>query len=278
MRFITTVRPLFLASALGLIGACGESGPMMTDCPAPAAQSQNAVMVPLDLQAVSGNETFSLNKAATLAGGLPFKASKFRYYLSEPKLVDASGRTVNAQLASRDGRALPYGVALVDAGKPGSEAIALMAEPGDYTAVEFMIGVPDSCATGEELNHGDASARVAPLDVDTDMYWSWDPGYIHLKIEGQVQVEGKWQSLFFHVGEDKRRPRVRVEMPLSITKNSHTHLPIAVDVARLFVNEQGANVPDLNKERKSHGGAPTDRIAENIARSGFFKPGVVPVH
>lgn len=278
MRFLNTVRPLAFASLLGLVGACGESEPMMTDCPAPSAQSQNAVMVPLDLQAVAGSEAFALNKTVTLAGGFPFKASKFRYYLSSPKLVDASGRTVDAQLVSRDGRTLPYGVALVDAGKPGSEAIALMAEPGEYKAVEFMIGVPDSCATGEELNHGDASARAYPLDVDADMYWSWDPGYIHLKIEGQVQVDGKWKSLFFHVGDDQRRPRVRVEMPISIAKNTHSHLPVAVDVARLFVNEQGANVPDLKKEQKSHGGAPTDRIAENIARSGVFTPGTVPAH
>jgi hypothetical protein len=277
MRFPTTLRVLTLSTALGLASACGSDSPLLEDCPAPTVP-QNAVMVPLDLQTVAGNDAFALNKELTTASGIPYKVTKFRYYLSSPKLVDGAGKTVDAQLVTRDGRPVPYGVALVDATKPDSGELALMAAPGNYSAVQFMIGVPDSCSTGEQLNHGDASARLAPLDVDTDMYWSWNPGYIHLKVEGQAKVDGSWKSILFHVGEDKRREQVRVEMPLQIASGAHTHLPIAVDVTRLFVNDQGATVPDFNRDRVSHGGVPTDRMAENIARSGFFRPGTTPAH
>lgn len=271
MRLVPTVRTLALATLIAFSAACGESSPTMADCPAPESQPENAVVVPLHLKTMAGEETFALNKQLTTEAGIPWKASKFRYYLSDPKLIDASGRAVSARFATHDGGKLPYDVALVDAGKPGSDALALVATPGQYVAVDFMLGVPDACPTGEELNHGDASARVAPLDVDSDMYWNWDPGYIHLKIEGKAQVGGEWESFFFHVGEDGRRPRLRLAMPLEIAPEAHNHLALTIDVNRLFVSDAGAHVPDLTRDRKAHGGALTDQMAANIARSGFLR-------
>jgi len=252
------------------LAACSAARPVfMADCPkVDDPQAGARVPVALNLGTVAGGQPFALGATLRAQTGAEYEVSKLRYYLSEAALVDTRGAVIRVPLAKADGSPLPYGLALVDAAVPASQSIAIMAPPGTYKAVNLSVGVPVTCPTGEALNHGDASMRAAPLDVDTDMYWSRDPNYIFLKIEGQVQTAGAWKPFFFHVGEDARRGDLHLHVPLTVSAEEPARLDVTVDVNRLFVSPSGEAAPALSGG--SHGGAPIDQMAENLSKSSVF--------
>lgn len=258
-----------LAVLLSLPACSSAQKTFLADCP-PVADELEGKRVPVvvDLHTVAGAQPFALGSVLSSEQGAQYKVSKLRYYLSEAALVDSSGAVVRVPLAKADGSPLPYGLALVDADVPSSQAVALMAPPGTYKAVNLSVGVPVTCPTGEPLNHGDASMRAAPLDVDTDMYWSWDPNYIFLKIEGQVQSAGAWKPFFFHVGEDANRGSLHLHVPLTVAAGQPARLDVTVDVNRLFVSPTGEAAPALSGG--AHGGAPITQMATNISKSSVF--------
>jgi hypothetical protein len=123
--------------------------------------------------------------------------------------------------------------AQVDYTNPESQKLSVLAPPGNYKALNLTLGVPNNCPGGEQLNHGDASARVAPLDVDSDMYWTWNPNYTFLKIEGQALVEGASKPFFFHVGEDARRAELHLHVQLNVSEGQPSHERRHIVEARL---------------------------------------------
>jgi hypothetical protein len=248
---------------------CSAPPRLLADCPAGAdAIDVPRVPVALELNTVASEQPFALGATERTRDGVEYKVTKLRYYLSGATLIDTHNATVVAPLAGPDGRKLPYGVALVDYAKPESLKLHVLAPPGEYKALNLTVGVPDSCATGEQLAHGDAAARVAPLDVDSDMYWSWNPSYVSFKIEGQVAVGGAWKPFFYHVGEDARRAKLHVHVPLKVGVEQSVKAAFVVDVNRLFVTPSGEDTPRLEPQRM-HDGPLADQMAVNIAKSGF---------
>jgi hypothetical protein len=266
-RFLVSA---FLVSSLAL--GCSSRQKFMDDCPGAARVGPSSVPVVLDLKTVAGNEAFALGATAHAQSGVAYKVSKFRYYLSEVTLYDASSRPVTVPLAGADGQPLRYGVALVDYENPESLKLNVLAPPGEYKALNLVFGVPNACPGGEPLNHGDPSARAAPLDVDSDMYWSWNPNYIFLKIEGQALGQGAPKAFFYHVGEDSRRVTVHLHAPFRVATGQPARAELIIDVNRLFVTQAGDDSPRLESGDGVHGGAVADQLAANMAQSGFIKP------
>jgi len=126
----------------------------------------------------------------------------FRFYISQVKLVDASGRRVPLTLA-QDGVWQQRDVAFLSFEDPGSdcangspqkhEEIAGTAPAGHYTGIEFTLGVP------EDLDHADATIAQSPLNL-SDMFWSWQDGYKFLRFDARVTSQGKGASYIFHLG------------------------------------------------------------------------------
>lgn len=265
-------KPLFSALILfSLAAGCAARQRFMDDCPG-AAQVDLASRVPVavDLKTVAGGSEFALGVAQRSHSGVQYKVNKFRYYLSEASLIDAKGATVAVPLAGADGKPLRYGVALVDSANPESLKLNVLAPPGDYVALNLGVGIPNTCPGGEPLNHGDPSARMAPLDVDSDMYWSWNPNYIFLKIEGHASVEGRSKSFFYHLGEDARRGKLHLHLPLHVEAGRPARAELVVDVNRLFVTKEGEDSPRPESGEGVHGGKVADQMAANVAESGFF--------
>lgn len=105
--------------------------------------------------------------------GEAFTVSTFNYFVSNVKLTKSDGAVVN----------VPNSYFLVRAVDPASQLIKLTGLPqADYTALTFTIGV-DSLKSISP-----ATERLGALDpaaYGTDnMYWSWNSGYIFLKLEG----------------------------------------------------------------------------------------------
>lgn len=265
----------FLLSALLaslLASGCAARQKFMDDCPGAAPVDPSRVPVALDLKTVAGGAPFALGAPARTQGGVEYVVSKFRYYLSQVTLIDTSGAVFSAPLAGTDGAPLRYGVALVDYADPASLQVNVLAPPGDYKAMDLVFGVPDRCPGGEPLNHGDPSARLSPLDVDSDMYWSWNPNYIFLKVEGRAQVDGASKRFFYHVGGDARAAKVHLHVPFKVAAGQPARAELVLDVNRLFVTKTGEDGPRLEAGDTVHGGALADLMAANIAESGFIKP------
>lgn len=247
--------------------ACGETTPPPDRCPTLPDPGADAVTTTLPIDLVAGDAPVTLGANMLSPSGASWALSKLKLYASQPKLMKADGGHVHPLLVDEDGAALPYGVALVDAARPASLALRMKAPPGAYTGLSFTVGVPDFCADDQTpLNHADASTMQPPLDVDSDMYWSWDPGYVFLKVEGRVDDDGP-KPFFYHVGDEGRL------MTVSVDGAIEDGARLTADVSRLFVTPQGAHAPRLDgddDDRKVHGGPLADQVKENVEGSGFF--------
>lgn len=109
----------------------------------------------------------------------------FRFFVEEVKLIEQDGEAHELRFDERE----PFqtqAVALLDftdgAGqcKPGrptvNTTITGRIEPGEYTSLELVIGVP------EEINHQNIALAKAPLS-DSSTHWGWQMGYRFLMAE-----------------------------------------------------------------------------------------------
>ncbi|MEZ0611881.1 MbnP family protein [Fibrella sp. WM1] len=174
--------------------------------------------------------------------GESFVVSKFDYFLTNIRLLRTDG---SAYTVPQDDSYF-----LVRSSYPTSQSIALNNIPsGDYSQLEFMIGV-DSLR-----NTADVSRRKGVLDPGSShtsgMYWDWNTGYIHLKLEGTspaapVDATGN-RNFRYHVGlfggyQSRTLNNLRtVRVPLSSSGNTlnvgtdqRTRLVVMADAGKLF--------------------------------------------
>ena len=109
--------------------------------------------------------------------GQPFNVTFLRYFISEVTLHNEDGTDYNVPMSVSADDA--EGFFLIRAEASGSSLVRLDNVPvGNYNAVSFTIGV-DSNGVVE----GAAGGILDP--VANQMFWSWNAGYVALKVEGQ---------------------------------------------------------------------------------------------
>jgi hypothetical protein len=128
------------------------------------------------------------------AAGDTFTVSTFNYFISNIRLRNAKGEWLTIP---RDSSYF-----LVKEEDPASQRLLLQNIPfGRYDAVEWMIGV-DSAKSTQPL--GARSGALDPGGVAEGMYWTWNSGYIFLKLEGEspaVAVDKQFgRAFWFHIG------------------------------------------------------------------------------
>lgn len=135
-----------------------------------------------DLQLNTGNYTNAL--------GQNFNVTKLKYYVSNFKLTNVDGSVYT----------VPQNDCyfLIDESLPDSHEPILSVPEGEYKTISFVLGV-DSLR-----NTMDVSQRTGVLDVSaaaTDMYWSWNSGYIFFKMDGTSPSITSMGGVFqYHVG------------------------------------------------------------------------------
>jgi hypothetical protein len=140
---------------------------------------------------VAGSSDLQLNTGSyTNAAGESFKVTKLKYYVSNFKVTNVNGAEyVIPQEES---------YFLIDEGDAGSHEPVLEVPEGEYKTLSFVLGV-DSLR-----NTKDVSQRTGVLDVSgaaTDMYWSWNSGYIFFKMDGTSPSITSMGGVFqYHVG------------------------------------------------------------------------------
>ena len=220
------------------------------DSAAPAGNGELRV----EFENIVGAETLQLDsRTYTNSLGQPYTVSQFAYYVSNFTLQKKDGSTFQ----------VPESYFLIDEANQESQMITLTGIPaGDYTGVSFLIGVDSTRNT--------SGAQTGALDPINGMFWSWNTGYIFVRMEGNSPVSPQPNNkLQFHVGGFKGATNcIRQTSPslngntLQVRTGKTPELHYRVDLAQLF----GAPNPVSFAAQEGtavHGGPNAVKIASN---------------
>lgn len=192
------------------------------------------------------------------AKGEDFKINVFKYYVSNVKLSKADGTTY----------LVPESYFLIDESKPSSKLITFNNIPtGDYTKIEYTIGV--------DYARNFAGAQTGALDPVNGMFWTWNSGYIFVKLEGtSPQSKAQNNALTFHIGgvlDPNNTIRtyateINSANPLRIRMDSKPDMHFIVNAASLFTGTTDVSFANLNF---TMGGANSVIVADNYAKGMF---------
>ncbi|GAB3498513.1 hypothetical protein GCM10027341_20260 [Spirosoma knui] len=121
-----------------------------------------------------GDQKLALgNPAYKTAAGEPFAVTAFNYFVSNIALKKEDGTTVT----------FPDQYFLVRQADAKTQLITLKDVPaGNYNELSFLIGVDSLKSVG---GAGERTGVLDPTSYGDDgMYWSWNSGYIFMKLEG----------------------------------------------------------------------------------------------
>lgn len=172
--------------------------------------------------------------------GEKFSISTFNYFISNIKVTDKGG---NEYVIPQDSSYF-----LVKENDPNSKRISLNIPRGKYTSITFTVGVDSPRSTM------DISRRTGALDIAggmlEGMYWTWNSGYIFMKLEGdceQAELDRTGKRKFrYHIGGfgGYNKPSINniraVTIDLSdkgvirARKNSNSKVVIQADALRVF--------------------------------------------
>jgi hypothetical protein len=158
--------------------------------------------------------------------GETFSISRLRFYLGNPGLDSGGGAATGASRYF-----------LVDLGDSNRACIALQCLPGSYHLLRFQLGIDSLDQTG--------GAESGPLDPVQGMFWTWNSGYVTLKIEGlSPESDQPFHAITYHIG-GYRYPDATIipvhiytagKLPVTVSDNAITCLDIPVDIDRFFNN------------------------------------------
>jgi hypothetical protein len=161
-----------------------------TACSKDEATVNSDTRAPLTIEFdnIVGGQNLQLNTGTyTNASGEDFKVTTLKYYVSNIKLTKTDGSVYTVPQDSS--------YFLIQEG--GNDEAAINLPEGDYKTLTFTLGV-DSLRSTKDL-----SQRTGALDPTTsDMYWSWNSGYIFFKMEGTssfAPASGQ-NKYYYHIG------------------------------------------------------------------------------
>lgn len=157
--------------------------------------------------------------------GQAYTVTKLNYYIGNIRLTKKDGKEYFLE---------DYFFISEDEEKTASKTILLDKIPaGEYTSIQFLIGV-DSL-------HNCSGAQSGALDPINAMFWTWNTGYIFLKLEGKSTLSTlPGNTLEYHIGGYKepsnciRTALINFETPLIITSKTASKLDLKTDVAEIL--------------------------------------------
>ncbi len=186
-----------------------------------------------------GSADASYGVQYTSTDGIKFKLSDWRYYVS------------NFVLIKEDGTEYPIADKVLLINIANADYSLDSVPVGNYKGFKFTVGL-DSLT-----NHKDPTLYSAsnPLSLQSpSIHWSWNSGYIFMKIEGKydstvAQLGGTSinQSFFFHVGTDKLKQVIDyTDQPFSVVSGADKELHIEMDFLKIL------NSVNLRTENATH--------------------------
>ncbi len=162
-----------------------------------------------------------------------FTISKFKFYISNVRFENTNGT-----------QTAPSTSFLIDQEDSLSLSTNSISIPsGIYSSIEFILGV-DSL-------HNVSGAQNGALDVVNAMFWTWNSGYIFMKLEGNSSFSNSPGHFFeYHIGGFKepynaiRKIKLTFDQPVEILKHKLTDILIKVNVLEIL---QHPNSIDFSK-------------------------------
>lgn len=173
-----------------------------------------------------GSTPFVTHSNYTSPFGEPYVLDVFRYYVSNIEFL-RNGLPVNAK--ERDS------YHLVDAGNSATEKFVVKIPATNFDAVTFTIGV-DSIRNV-------SGAQTGALDPLNGMFWTWNSGYIMVKMEGTTPLSTNSGNKFeWHIGGFKlpynNTRKIMLNFPAGKTINTALNgmgeVAINVDISKWF--------------------------------------------
>lgn len=190
-------------------------------------------------------------EAYSLPGGEQLQVERLRYYLSNFRLRRADGSWAAAARSEHDAR----GYFLVDESEPATRRFDVAGlAPGAYEGIEFLIGV--------DAARNAAGAQTGGLDPARGMFWTWNTGYIFLKLEGRSpQSTASGQAVSYHVGGGHAAGNARTvylplgTKPLKLAPELVATVHLHADLAALFGGEKPLRIAEHASIMDPAGGA-----------------------
>jgi len=224
----------------------------------PAADTKSSFTMEFEHQVNGAPLTLNTNSYKN-AKGEDFKINVFKYYVSNIKLSKADGTTF----------LVPESYFLIDESKPASKLITVNDIPtGDYNKIEYTIGV--------DYARNFAGAQTGALDPVNGMFWTWNSGYIFVKLEGtSPQSTAANNALTFHIGgvvDPNNTIRtfaaaINAANPLRVRTDAKPDMHFIVNAAALFTGTTDVSFATLNL---TMGGANSVIVADNYSK-GLFR-------
>lgn len=219
-----------------------------TPTPTPTPVSQLGT-INIDFDNVVGTANLELNTGSyTNAAGNTFNVSKFIYYISNIKLTKTDGTKFVENNSYY----------LINEAQVASQSLSIDSVPvGDYNAIEFVIGV--------DSTRNVSGAQTGALDPANDMFWTWNSGYIFLKMEG-TSTSASGNDLTFHIGGfNAPNNTIRTcnrNFPTNLTvKNTNvSKVKMKTDVLEMFTSPQNI---DFSTFSFTMGGPTSVTVADN---------------
>jgi hypothetical protein len=172
-------------SALLFLSSCSKDS-------TPAWQPGDKGELEVEFDNVVGSSDLILNTGSyTNAAGESFKITKFDYYISNVVLYNEDGSTYTLPKDSS--------YFLVKESVASSTLLTLHDIPaGNYKGISFIVGV-DSLKCTAPL--AERTGVLDPAGAGAGMYWTWNSGYIFLKMEGTSSASTDPTGVFmYHIG------------------------------------------------------------------------------
>jgi hypothetical protein len=200
-----------------------------------------------------GGDSLQFDKTYLTAAGDSFTVSRFNYYISNIALVSSSSY-------------FPQPESYFVMRHPAQRNIDVTSVHSQtYIAVEFIIGVDSA--------RNCSGAQTGGLDpaVNKDMYWSWNTGYIFLKLEGKAPTSpAATKALTYHVGGFKGEYNAIRKVvldcsanPIIVKDNSTSTVRIRAEVLDMFRGPLELRFSDFNYQMNPGEGA--KKFADNYA-------------
>lgn len=184
-RFITTI---LLAGFTALTACKNDIAPDFD------ATARGTLL--LEFDNVVGTRDLELNRGTYRnAVGEEFSVSQLQYFVSNIRLKKSDG---SEYVVPQDSSYF-----LVQEHRPETQLIRLSVPQGDYTGVSFILGV-DSLRSTMDISRRQGVLNPADMSREEGMYWTWNSGYIFLRMEGtspQIAPDPSGNRRFrYHIG------------------------------------------------------------------------------
>ncbi|WP_133162713.1 MbnP family protein [Flavipsychrobacter stenotrophus] len=170
-----------------------------------------------------------------------FTVTKFKYYVGNVSLLRKDG-TQYQQVS----------YFLINEEEPLSKQIIWHSIPaGEYTGLSFIIGVDSA--------HNCTGLQEGALDPINAMFWTWNTGYIFLKLEGKAPASKSPGRIFeYHIGGFRepvnsiRTVRLNFSVPLIITPGADHIIQLKADAAEVLKTPVAIDFSILSSVTDAH--------------------------